>query len=77
MSVMTTHDTPVSTSTTVEPAIFQKTRNRFNQWLQAEFDKHYHTMRNGGYRSFLMRSHPSELERYDAACEAPPRSPAW
>ncbi|ECG0617713.1 hypothetical protein JHE16_003238 [Salmonella enterica] len=47
MSVMTTSETPVSTVT--EPEVFRRTRNRFNQWLQTEFDRHYHTMRDGGY----------------------------
>ncbi|EJN6233496.1 hypothetical protein OI774_003698 [Salmonella enterica] len=46
MSVMTTSETPVSTVT--EPEVFRRTRNRFNQWLQTEFDRHYHTMRDGG-----------------------------
>lgn len=59
---------PVSTVT--EPEVFRRTRNRFNQWLQTEFDRHYHTMRDGGYRSFLKKNHPTELERYDEACEA-------
>lgn len=68
MSVMTTSETPVSTVT--EPEVFRRTRNRFNQWLQTEFDRHYHTMRDGGYRSFLKKNHPTELERYDEACEA-------
>lgn len=53
-----------------EPEVFRRTRNRFNQWLQTEFDRHYHTMRDGGYRSFLKKNHPTELERYDEACEA-------
>ncbi|ECQ2761833.1 hypothetical protein FY688_21360 [Salmonella enterica] len=68
MSVMTTNETPASTVT--EPEVFRRTRNRFNQWLQAEFDRHYHTMRDGGYRSFLKKNHPKELLRYDEACEA-------
>ncbi|EEP5105084.1 hypothetical protein HBZ11_004731 [Salmonella enterica] len=68
MSVMTTSETPASTVT--EPEVFRRTRNRFNQWLQTEFDRHYHTMRDGGYRSFLKKNHPTELERYDEACEA-------
>lgn len=68
MSVMTTNETPASTVT--EPEVFRRTRNRFNQWLQAEFDRHYHTMRDGGYRSFLKKNHPTELVRYDEACEA-------
>ncbi|ECF2067749.1 hypothetical protein GNV49_11815 [Salmonella enterica subsp. enterica] len=68
MSVMTTNDTPAST--VAEPEVFRRTRNRFNQWLQAEFDRHYHTMRDGGYRSFLKKNHPTELLRYDEACEA-------
>ncbi|ELG5397465.1 hypothetical protein Q9565_001418 [Salmonella enterica] len=68
MSVMTTNETPASTVT--EPEVFRRTRNRFNQWLQAEFDRHYHTMRDGGYRSFLKKNHPTELLRYDEACEA-------
>ncbi|HAF1610037.1 TPA: hypothetical protein G8M64_004364 [Salmonella enterica] len=53
-----------------EPEVFQRTRSEFNRWLQEQFDNHYHTMRNGGYRSFLARNHPAELGRYDAACEA-------
>ena len=53
-----------------EPEVFQRTRSEFNRWLQEQFDNHYHTMRNGGYRSFLARNHPAELERYDIACEA-------
>ncbi|EEO1554458.1 lytic transglycosylase domain-containing protein [Salmonella enterica] len=57
-------------STVTEPEVFRRTRNRFNQWLQTEFDRHYHTMRDGGYRSFLKKNHPTELERYDEACEA-------
>ncbi|UQQ18242.1 hypothetical protein MYA98_12025 [Salmonella sp. WGH-01] len=27
-------------------------------------------MRDGGYRSFLKKNHPTELLRYDEACEA-------
>ncbi|EAT4157106.1 hypothetical protein AADY61_001623 [Salmonella enterica] len=53
-----------------EPEVFQRTRSEFHHWLQKQFDNHYHTMRNGGYRSFLARNHPAELERYDIACEA-------
>ncbi|ECA1950207.1 hypothetical protein EJH27_01905 [Salmonella enterica subsp. enterica serovar Virchow] len=68
MSVMTPPETPASV--VAEPEVFQRTRNRFNQWLQTEFDRHYHTMRNGGYRSFLRNNHPGELLRYDEACEA-------
>ncbi|EOF6042534.1 hypothetical protein ACK1E5_004924, partial [Salmonella enterica] len=60
----------VVTEPVKEPEVFQRTRSEFNRWLQAQFDNHYHTMRNGGYRSFLARNHPAELERYDAACEA-------
>lgn len=60
----------VTTEAVKEPEVFQRTRSEFHHWLQAQFDRHYHTMRNGGYRSFLARNHPAELERYDAACEA-------
>ncbi|HFJ1309809.1 TPA: hypothetical protein ACGT9I_004022 [Salmonella enterica] len=60
----------VVTEPVKEPEVFQRTRSEFNRWLQTQFDNHYHTMRNGGYRSFLARNHPAELERYDAACEA-------
>ncbi|EPR5264920.1 hypothetical protein [Salmonella enterica] len=60
----------VVTEPVKEPEMFQRTRSEFNRWLQTQFDNHYHTMRNGGYRSFLARNHPAELERYDAACEA-------
>lgn len=60
----------VTTEQVKEPEVFQRTRSEFHHWLQVQFDRHYHTMRNGGYRSFLARNHPAELERYDAACEA-------
>ena len=68
MSVMNINESPASA--VAEPAVFRRTRSRFNRWLQAEFDRHYHTLRDGGYRSFLKAHHPAELERYDEACEA-------
>ncbi len=76
MSTMTTKEhmrepsQSLSVQALAEPEIFRKTRSRFNQWLQAQFDNHYHTLRNHGYRCFLARHHPTELERYDEACEA-------
>ncbi|MBY5172755.1 hypothetical protein FP359_23200 [Klebsiella variicola] len=57
-------------SLTREPGTIARTRSRFHVWLQAEFDRHYHTLRDGGYRRFLEQNHPAELERYDTACEA-------
>ncbi|EJI0210348.1 hypothetical protein NGF27_005579, partial [Salmonella enterica subsp. enterica] len=38
----------VVTEPVKEPEVFQRTRSEFNRWLQAQFDNHYHTMRNGG-----------------------------
>lgn len=49
-----------------EPEVFRRTRNRFNQWLQTEFDRHYHTMRDGGYRVPASTGVPEEAERADS-----------
>lgn len=57
-------------SLTREPGAIERTRNRFYDWPKVEFDRHYHTLRDGGYRRFLEQRHPEELERYDAACDA-------
>ncbi|MGQ5291257.1 hypothetical protein ACULN0_18195 [Pectobacterium actinidiae] len=78
MSLLTTNEHQESAlatqgamkSLTREPGAIERTRNRFYDWLQVEFDRHYHTLRDGGYRRFLEQRHPEELERYDAACEA-------
>ncbi|HFV9292165.1 TPA: hypothetical protein ACIAIE_001989 [Serratia fonticola] len=53
-----------------EPEVVSKTRTQFRHWLEAEFNRHYHSLRNDDYRRFLRREHPDELVRYDAACEA-------
>lgn len=78
MSMMTiekNHDAGTATiqalqKLTSEPGVTGRTRSRFHAWLQAEFDRHYHTLRDGGYRRFLEQNHPLELERYDTVCEA-------
>ncbi|ATY89420.1 hypothetical protein [Pectobacterium atrosepticum] len=78
MSLLTTnehHESAQATlgamkSLTREPGVIERTRSHFYSWLQAEFDRHYNTMRDGGYRRFLEDQHPTELERFDAACEA-------
>ncbi|MCV9879235.1 hypothetical protein [Brenneria izbisi] len=75
LTVNENHDSAQATrqamqSLTREPSAIERTRNRFYDWLQAEFDRHYHTLRDGGYRRFLEQRHPAELERYDAACDA-------
>lgn len=66
-SARATHD--AMRSLTREPGVISRTRSHFYSWLQAEFDRHYHTLRDGGYRRFLEDQHPTELERYDIACE--------
>ncbi|NCG54060.1 hypothetical protein [Serratia fonticola] len=53
-----------------EPVVVDRARTQFRAWLQAEFNRHYHSLRNDDYRRFLRREHPDELVRYDAACEA-------
>ncbi|GKV85748.1 hypothetical protein WCU81_08540 [Pectobacterium atrosepticum] len=78
MSLLTTnehHESAQATqgamkSLTREPGVIERTRSHFYSWLQAEFDRHYNTIRDGGYRRFLEDQHPTELERFDAACEA-------
>ncbi|WP_404317519.1 hypothetical protein RX799_24780 [Klebsiella oxytoca] len=77
MSMMTIDKNDAGTATqqalqqlTQEPGMTGQVRSRFHTWLQAQFDRHYHTLRDGGYRRFLAQSHPAELERYDAVCEA-------
>ncbi|OIN20293.1 hypothetical protein AO411_2031410 [Salmonella enterica subsp. enterica serovar Sarajane] len=66
---MTTTNPPPPPRVT-EPVFCRRPRNRLSRGRRGEFDRHYHTMRDGGYRSFLKKNHPTELLRYDEACEA-------